>query len=64
MIRSREDYMHYLESDRIALGRTGKRPRINDEIWKFERLLRRLEYYTNCKNRGGLLGCLLQGGGS
>lgn len=55
MIKSREDYMHYLESDRIALGRTGKRPRINDEIWKFERLLRRLEYYINCKKLGGVL---------
>ena len=53
MIKSREDYMHYLESDRIALGRTGKRPRINDETWKFERLLRRLEYYINCKKLGG-----------
>lgn len=53
MIKSREDYMHYLESDRIALGRTEKKPRKNDEIWKFERLLRRLEYYTNCKKRGG-----------
>lgn len=55
MIKSREDYMHYLESDRIALGRTGKRPRINDEIWKFERLLRRLEYYINCKKHRGVL---------
>jgi serine O-acetyltransferase len=50
MINSKEDYWYYLEADRIALG-------IQDnwtnffmhDIWKFERLLRKVEYYQNCK---------------
>jgi serine O-acetyltransferase len=50
MIESKEDYRYYLEADRIALG-------IHDnwtnffmhDIWRFERLLRKVEYYQNCK---------------
>ncbi|WP_079709937.1 serine O-acetyltransferase [Paraliobacillus ryukyuensis] len=54
MIRSKEDYKLYLEADRISLGLEGKRiPLICTEerhvIWKHQRLLRKLEYYTNCK---------------
>ncbi len=51
MIKSRADYEFYLEADRIALSRTDrKRPAlIGDEIWKFQRLLRKAEYYQNCK---------------
>ncbi len=50
MISSREDYAYYLMADKIALGMNKKRPAIvGDDIWKFERLMRKLEYYTNCK---------------
>lgn len=51
MIDSKETYIKYIEQDRLALGRKkDKRPHLfGDEIWKFERLLRRIEYYTNCK---------------
>jgi serine O-acetyltransferase len=50
MITSREDYEFYLEADRLALGRKRKRPKIiGDEIWVFQCLLRKLEYYNNCK---------------
>jgi serine acetyltransferase len=50
MIQSKEDYKFYLEADRIALGITRKRPRLfGDEVWKFERLLRKVEYVKNCK---------------
>lgn len=50
MINSREDYLYYLNSDKKSLGIKRKRPRIfGDEIWKFERLLRKMEYYINCK---------------
>lgn len=54
MIDSKKAYQYYLEQDRIALGRKqDRRPRLfGDEIWKFERLLRRVEYDSNC--RGGL----------
>jgi serine O-acetyltransferase len=54
MIQSKEDYRFYLEADRIALNVTElKRPRLfQDEIWKFQRLLRKVEFLTNTeKNR-------------
>ncbi len=50
LIRSKKDYAFYLEADRIALGIKRKRPRlIGDDIWKFQRLLRKAEYFSNCK---------------
>jgi len=50
VIKSKEDYYYYLEADRIALGITKKRPSLfTDEVWKYERLLRKVEYYLNCK---------------
>lgn len=53
MIESKQDYLDYLYQDRIALGKTYTRPHlIHDEIWRFERLLRKAEYYKNCKNHG------------
>ena len=49
-IKSKEDYDLYIEADRIALGRGYKKPKIiGDDIWKFQRLLRKAEYYNNCK---------------
>jgi serine O-acetyltransferase len=54
MIQSNEDYEFYLEADRIALGITHRRPRFfGDDVWKLERLLRKAEYFQNCKK--GLL---------
>lgn len=51
MITSKKDYLMYLDADRIALNKKKKKPSIiGDEIWKFERLLRKVEYYHNCKN--------------
>ena len=50
MIKSKEDYYYYLEADKIAIGITKKRPSLFlDEVWRFERLLRKVEYYKNCK---------------
>ena len=49
MIETKEDYKDYLNRDRIALGKEKKYPSIiGDEIWKFERLMRKAEYYKNC----------------
>lgn len=49
MIKSKADLKRYLEQDRIALSKDRKRPRIaGDEIWQYERLLRRTEYHINC----------------
>jgi serine O-acetyltransferase len=51
MIQSKNDYHFYLEADRLALDITRQRPRIiGDDIWKFERLLRKFEYFINCKH--------------
>ncbi|MCM1266547.1 MAG: serine acetyltransferase [Bacteroidales bacterium] len=59
MIDSKDAYRHYLERDKVALGRQkDRRPHIfGDEIWKFEILLRRVEYGLNCKK--GLLSALI-----
>lgn len=54
MIRSREDYLNYLEEDRKMLGAPIFRWYHHffiDEIWRFERTMRRCEYLTNvCGN--------------
>jgi len=50
MIRSRQDYLIYLEADRVALNSNGSlRARLLDDVWKFQRVLRKLEYLSNCK---------------
>jgi serine O-acetyltransferase len=50
VIRSRSDYLHYLERDRIALGVHGTlRERLFHDIWRFQRLLRKVEYLGNCR---------------
>jgi serine O-acetyltransferase len=49
VIKSKKDYTFYLAADQLALAIKYKRPRIfQDETWKFERLLRRVEYLENC----------------
>ncbi|TDR77816.1 serine O-acetyltransferase [Paludibacterium purpuratum] len=49
MICSRDDYQYYLRADRCALGldNTWKNRWFNDR-WRFQRLLRRVEFYRNC----------------
>jgi serine O-acetyltransferase len=49
MIASKEDYRFYVEADRVALRPQQKRPRLVDDTWRFQRLLRKVEYYMNCK---------------
>lgn len=51
MISSKEELIKYIEMDKKALGVKGKKPKIiGDDIWKFEIVLRKHEYYknTNC----------------
>ncbi|HIH03398.1 MAG TPA: hypothetical protein HA263_05965 [Methanoregulaceae archaeon] len=49
-IRSREDYRRYLEADRRALEQTRRRPRLfGDGVWRFQRLLRAVEYHEACR---------------
>lgn len=54
MIRNKQDYLYYIEADRIALGEKRKRPHLisiweADVIWKYQRLLRKAEYLHNSK---------------
>ena len=51
MIESKEDYTFYLAADKLALAIKHNRPQMfQDETWKFERLLRKVEYLENCGN--------------
>lgn len=48
MIKSKDDLKYYLLQDKLALGKSSKKPKIfSDEIWKFQILLRKCEYYEN-----------------
>lgn len=54
MIQNKELLNLYLEMDKRSLGIKSKRPRLfGDEIWKYQRALRFLEFYTN-KSLSGL----------
>lgn len=52
VINCKKDLIDYLRQDKIALHRElNDKPQIfKDEIWKFEILLRKNEYATNCLN--------------
>jgi serine O-acetyltransferase len=59
MISSKDDYLQYLNQDKIALGLQHinfKNKLIHlfspNFIWVFQKTMRKLEYYTNCKNQG------------
>lgn len=49
MIQCKADLKAYLEADKIALGRKQRKPSLTDVIWRYEILLRKCEYYHNCK---------------
>ena len=62
MIKSKKDYYYYLEADRIALGKPKLSFRVNlkeylsrDHIWRFQRLLKKLEYYKDVKNKKSII---------
>lgn len=59
MIKTKEDLREYLICDQYALHQERRcRPRFGrDEIWRFEILLRKAEYYTN--NRKNLINEIL-----
>lgn len=52
MISSRKELNYYLFQDKVALYRSQeKRPKVfGDEIWKWEIIYRKYEYYTNTLN--------------
>ena len=48
MIKNKRDYIRYLNEDKKALGISRRKPKIiGDNIWKWERQLRKCEYYYN-----------------
>lgn len=51
MITNKKDYLSYLEQDKKALGIKKKYPSlIGDEVWKFQRRLRKTEFFKNTSN--------------
>ena len=59
MIDSKKAYIQFLKSDRKALGINNtnlvfkiKNYFFPGHIWKFQKLLRKLEYFHNCNNKG------------
>ncbi|MCA0152998.1 serine O-acetyltransferase [Winogradskyella vincentii] len=59
MITNKKDYKFYRERDRIALEISNntitsrlKNFFFPSPCWKFQKLMRKLEYYTNCRNKG------------
>lgn len=59
MIKTKKDLKEYLYWDKCALGKNKQKSPLfaKDEIWRFEILLRKAEYYTN--NRQGVINNLL-----
>ncbi|MFC9744215.1 hypothetical protein ACFVKC_40740, partial [Streptomyces noursei] len=52
LIQSKEDYYEYIRADKKALGCDVNPPKIGGgryRIMKYQMLLRKLEYYHNCK---------------
>lgn len=51
-IQDRHDFRAFLEADRVALGRERNlRALVLDDVWRFQRALRRYEYHLNCGHR-------------
>lgn len=51
MITNKTEYKKHIEADRKALRKRKQRPSIfGDEIWRYQLLLRRIEYLQNNKN--------------
>ena len=46
MIKTKSDLKYYMEQDRLNLHKDYLKPKWDDEIWKYEILLRKCEYLT------------------
>lgn len=50
MITTQDEYRQYLEADRLSLGRKHTlKDYLFDDIWRFQRRLKRCEYLTNTR---------------
>lgn len=52
MIKTKQDLKYYMEQDRLNLHQKKKKPAWNDEVWKYEIILRKHEYYHNKEKKG------------
>ncbi|WP_370391195.1 serine O-acetyltransferase [uncultured Winogradskyella sp.] len=59
MIQSKKDYIYYLKQDKKALGinPVGFEAKLihylsPNPIWVFQKTMRKLEYYNNCRSKG------------
>lgn len=53
MIKTKKELLYYLACDKVALGKRVSKPSLfGDEIWKFQILMRKMEYYSRV---GGVL---------
>ena len=62
MIETFSDYKFYLEADKVSLRVEEAIEQKSNfaiaellEIWKFQRLLRKIEYYKNCRCKESLV---------
>ena len=60
MIKTKEDLKYYMDQDRLNLKQTKLKPGWNDEIWKYEIILRKHEYYYNKEKKGIISKILLR----
>lgn len=62
MICDKNSYKEFLIEDKKALNRNNLIPLPWDYVWRFERLLRKCEYYTNCRHNpiGRIIGLFLK----
>ena len=51
MINTKKELRFFLDADKFALGCKGTPKLLGDDVWKYQILLRKCEYY---KNQGGL----------
>lgn len=49
MIKNKKNLIEYLNADKVALVRTNSKPKHTELICKYQILLRKCEYYNNCK---------------
>jgi len=49
MITSKEEYHFFFEADKIALGIKKQKSGLLPTIWKFQRLLKKIEYYKSIR---------------
>jgi len=48
LIKSKRDFREYIKSDKKALGASGLKDYLFHDIWLFQRVLRKAEYWNNC----------------